>query len=40
MVSSEPTPTREIIIPPAEFCSAGAEQAYATHHLLFVKLEQ
>lgn len=32
MVSSESTPTWKIIIPPAESCSAGAEQADATHH--------
>lgn len=39
MVSSEPTPTQEIIIPNSKSCSAGAEQAYVTV-LLLVKLEQ
>lgn len=39
MVSSEPTPTLEIIIPQAESCSASAEQAYVIV-LLFVKPEQ
>lgn len=39
MVSSEPSPTLEIIIPHSEACSAGAEQAYVTV-LLFVKQEQ
>lgn len=38
MVSSEPTSTQEII-PQAESCSAGAEQAYVKV-LLFVKPEQ